>query len=47
MKKYRIIYCFGSMRTDWIVKAGSEEEAREKFIQIKGDKKIIRIEEVE
>lgn len=47
MKKYRIVYWFGSIKTDWIVKANSEEEAREEFIRIKGNKEIVRIEEVE
>lgn len=45
MKTYRIIYWFNSIITDWFVKANSETEARNKFIRIKGNKEIVRIEE--
>lgn len=46
MKKYRILYWLGSMKTDYIVKADSTEEAEKKFREIKGDKNIIDIEEL-
>ena len=46
MKKYRILYWLGSMKTDCIVKADSAEEAEKKFKEIKGDKNIIDIEEL-
>lgn len=46
MKKYRILYWSGSMRTEYIVKANNEEEAEKKFREIKGDRNIIDIEEL-
>ena len=45
MKKWKIIYWLNSIRTEWIVKAEDEESAKEKFIEIKGDKEIIQISE--
>ena len=46
MKKYRILYWLGSMKTEYIVKANDKEEAEKKFREIKGDKNIIDIEEL-
>ena len=46
MKKYRILYWLGSIKTEYIVKANSTKEAEKKFIKIKGDKDIIDIEEL-
>lgn len=46
MKKYRILYWLGSMKTEYVVKANSTEEAKKKFREIKGDKNIIDIEEL-
>ena len=46
MKKFRFVYWFGSCITEWYVKADSEEKAIEKFKEIKGDKRIVNIEEV-
>lgn len=45
MKKYRILYWLGSMKTEYVVKASSTEEAVKKFREIKGGKNIIDIEE--
>ena len=48
MKKYRILYWLGSMKTDYIVKADNTEEAEKKFREIKGNNaNIISIEEAE
>ena len=44
MKTYRFVYWFGSCITEWYVKANNEEEAKKKFVEIKGDKRIINIE---
>lgn len=46
MKKYRILYWLGSMKTDYVVKASNKEEAEKKFKEIKGDKNIVEIEEL-
>ena len=46
MKKYRILYWLGSMKTEYVVKAKNKEEAKKKFREIKGDKNIIDIEEL-
>ena len=46
-KKYRIVYWFGSIKTDCIVTANCTEEAKKNFIELKGDKKIIEIEEIQ
>lgn len=46
MKKYRILYWLGSMKTNYIVKADNKEEAEKKFREIKGDKNITDIEEL-
>lgn len=46
MKKYRILYWFGSCYTDWYVLAENEETAKDKFRETKGNvDRIIRIEE--
>ena len=44
MKKYRIVYWFGSCITEWYVKANDEQEALKKFKELKGEKEIINIE---
>lgn len=46
MKKYRILYWFGSMRTEYIIRAINKEEAKKKFSEIKGDMHILDIEEI-
>lgn len=47
MKKYRILYWLGSMKTDYIVKANNKEEAEKKFKEIKGNNaNIFSIEEI-
>ena len=46
MKKYRILYWLGSMKTEYVVKADNKEEAEQKFREIKGNKNIIDIEEL-
>ena len=43
MKLYRIIYQFNSIVTDFYLRANSEEEAVEKFVQIKGEKEIYHV----
>lgn len=45
--KYRIVYYFGSIATDFIVNANSGEEAIKKFEARKGNKQIIRIDCIE
>lgn len=48
MKKYRIYYWFNAaITTECYIKANSEQEAVEKFHKMKGDKRIITIEEWE
>lgn len=39
MKQYRIIYWFGSIRTEWITRAETEQDAVEKFVREKGEEK--------
>ena len=48
MKKWRIVYWFGSITTETFVKANSKEEAIVEFEKSKGKSKddIINIEEV-
>ena len=46
MKKYRILYWLGSIKTEHVVKASNKEEAEKKFREVKGDKNIIGIEEI-
>lgn len=46
MKKYRILYWLGSMKTEYVVKASNKEDAEKKFREIKGDKNIIDIEDL-
>jgi len=36
MKKWRIVYWSNLYRTEWIVNASTEKEAREKFVDLKG-----------
>lgn len=45
MNTYRFVYWFNSCTTEWYVKAGSKEEAVEKFRDLKGNSTIINIEE--
>ena len=45
MKLYRIIYWLGSMRTEWITRAKTEEDAIKKFCHEKGEG--FRIERVD
>lgn len=45
MKKYRILYWFGSMVTEFVVKADNAEEAEKKFRETKGNKTIVEIKE--
>jgi hypothetical protein len=47
MKRYKIIYYFNAYRTQWFVKAESEEDAINKFRRIKGKHEIISISEAE
>lgn len=47
LKRYRILYWFNSITTDYYTHANSKKEAREKFLNVKGaqrEKDIIRIE---
>lgn len=46
MKEYRVLYWFGSIVTEWRGKAASEKEAVEAFKSLKGDKDIIKVDEV-
>lgn len=46
MKKYRILYWLGSMKTEYIVKASNKQEAEKKFKETKGNKNIVDIEEL-
>lgn len=43
MNRYRIIYWLGSMKTEYVVKASNEEEAKKKFREAKGDKNIVSV----
>ena len=45
MKKYRFYYWFNAMTTEVYIRANTEQEALEKFRELKGDRKIISIEE--
>lgn len=45
-KRYRVVYWFNSVKTDCFIMAYSMEEAEKKFVKSKGDRKIIRIEEM-
>ena len=47
MKKFRIVYWFGSCMTEHYVKAENEQKALEKFKELKGEKTIVNIEEAE
>ena len=46
MKKFRIVYWFNSCITECYVSADDEDNARAKFKNLKGDKKIVSVEEV-
>ena len=46
MKRFRIIYWFGSITTERYITAVNEEEARKKFAEW-SDKKIVSNEEVQ
>lgn len=46
MKEYRVLYWFGSIVTEWRGKAASESEAVKAFKAVKGDKDIIKVDEV-
>ena len=46
MKRYRILYWFGSIHTVYVVEANNKEEAEKKFREIKGDRNIIDIKEL-
>ena len=44
MKKFRIMYWFNSCTTEYYVRANNEQEASEKFKELKGEKRIVSIE---
>ncbi len=44
MKTYRFYYIFCSCTTECYIKANTEEEAKQKFIEKKGERVIISIE---
>ena len=46
MKTYQIVYWFGSITTEQIVKAETAQEAEAKFRETKGDRCIVSIREV-
>ena len=45
MKKFRIMYWFNSCVTECYVRADNEQKALENFKKIKGEKKIVSIEQ--
>lgn len=48
MRRYRIVYWLGSIRTEWHIKAKDEEDAAKKFKETKGgDAEIVKIEDSE
>lgn len=47
MNKFRIVYWFNSCITECYVKANNEQEALEKFKELKGEKRIVSIEETD
>ena len=48
MKKWRVIYWLGLNKTEWIVRAETKDDAREKFKKEKGENvEIIQIGETE
>mgnify|MGYP007081723677 CR=1 FL=1 len=47
MKKFRIIYPFGSIRTDVTIKAVNIDHALSEFYRMKGFRRIVSIEECE
>ena len=48
MKKWRVIYWLGLNKTEWIVRAETKDDAREKFKEEKGENiEIIQISETE
>ena len=44
MKKFRGVYWFNSCTTECYVRANNEQEALEKFKELKGEKRIVSIE---
>ena len=47
MKRFRFLYWFNSCMTEVYIKANNMQKALEKFKDLKGDKKIVSIEETE
>ena len=46
MKRYRILYWFGSIHTVYVLEANNKEEAEKKFREINGKRSIIDIKEL-
>ena len=46
VRNYRVVYWFGSVKTDYFIRADSKEDAERKFVKSKGDRNVIRIEEM-
>ena len=44
MKKFRVVYWFNSCIAECYVRANNEQEASEKFKELKGEKRIVSIE---
>jgi hypothetical protein len=47
MKRFRIEYWFNSCITEIYIKAENKQKALERFRELKGEKKIVSIEETE